>query len=121
MQRLGSAVAEQQPPVDPEFIALGVPAEIVVIVEDQNARSGAVRLAIKPRRRQSADAAADHDQIETLLDRAPGDVEGAALATDLMGDLERTGMAAPQTGQHRRIIAFGLRRAAGRAESGRRR
>ena len=39
LQRLGPAVTEQQPVADLEFVALGVSAEIIVVVEDQDARS----------------------------------------------------------------------------------
>ncbi len=105
LQRLGPAVTDQQPFADAEFVAFGVSSEIVVILEDQDAGLGTVRLAIKPRRRQAADAAADHDEIESLLDREAGDVIRLALATDLMGDLEGSGMAAAQAGQCRRIVA----------------
>jgi len=39
-----------------------------------------VRFAIKPRGRQSADAAADNYQVEILLDRETRDVKRSALA-----------------------------------------
>ena len=105
MQRFGSAIPEQQAIADPKFVALGVSAEIVVVLEDQDARRRAVGFAVEPRRGQSADAAADHDQIVILLDRQAGDIEGFALAADLMGDLEGSGMAAAQAGERRRIVA----------------
>src|SRR4029077_12882834 len=101
-------VPEQQPITNPKFITLGVPTEIVVIFENQDARRGAVRLAIEPCRRQAADAAADHHQIEILLNRETGDVKRPALAANLMGDLERSGMAAPKTGQGWWIITAGF-------------
>src|SRR5450755_2935766 len=85
-----------------------MPAEIVMVVEDQDARRGAVRFAIEPCSRQPADAAANHDQIEALVDCEARSVERLAFATDLMGNLERTGMASSQASQRRRIIAIGL-------------
>jgi len=108
LQRLSPTVPEQQTITHSKFIALGVSTEIVVIFENQDARRATVRLAIKPRRRQAADTAADHHQIETLLDREAGDVERLALAADLVRDLERSGMAAAKTSQGRWVVSAGL-------------
>src|SRR5579863_6560963 len=65
-----AAVDQLQPPVEGELVALGVAAEVVVIVEDQDARPGAGVLAIVMRRGQAADAAAHDDEI-VLLARLP--------------------------------------------------
>jgi hypothetical protein len=45
-----------------ELVALGVAAEVVVVVEDQDPRAGP-RGAVEMRRRQAADAAADDHQV----------------------------------------------------------
>ena len=102
-----------------ELVALRVAAEIVVIVEYQDAGGVAVDFAIEPRGRQAADAAAHHDQVDMLVDRQGGEVEGAALAADLMSDFKGSWMAAPQTGERRWIVEVG--RSGGPRRPGRRR
>ena len=42
--RLGAAVADEKVIADAKFVALGVSAEVVVIVEDENAGTSAGRL-----------------------------------------------------------------------------
>ena len=44
LDRFAPAVADDQAPIDAEFVALGVATEIVVIVENQNARAGSTRI-----------------------------------------------------------------------------
>jgi len=61
-ERLAAGVAEDRAPVELEFIALCVTAEVIVIVEDQYASIG-MFLAIEMGGRQSTDASANHDQI----------------------------------------------------------
>ena len=46
-----------------KFVALGVAAEIVVVFENEDARLAARGFAVEVRCRQSADAAANDDQI----------------------------------------------------------
>ena len=58
----GAAVQQVQAAVQTKLIALGMAAEIVVVIQDQNARPGP-RVAVKHGRRQPADAAANNDQI----------------------------------------------------------
>ena len=43
LQRFAAAVAEDQAAIEVELVALGVAAEIVVVVEDQDARLAARR------------------------------------------------------------------------------
>jgi hypothetical protein len=95
LYRLGATIAEEEASIDVKLVALRVAAEIVVIVEYQNAGGVAVDFAIEPRGRQAADAAAHHDQVDMLVDRQGGEVEGAALAADLMRDFKGSWMAAP--------------------------
>ena len=61
----GAAVHQVQLAAEVVLVALGVAAEIVVVVEDQDARAGP-RGAVEVRRRQAADAAADDDQVVGL-------------------------------------------------------
>src|SRR5262249_30800515 len=68
LDRLAAAVSDQGTPVDRELVALGVAAEIVVVIENEDTRKR-ISLAIEPRRGEAADAAADHDQVVILLDR----------------------------------------------------
>ena len=62
-----SAVDGQQPAVVTKLVAFGVPAEIVVIVENQHARVASGVLEEVVGRAQSADAAAHHHQIIGLV------------------------------------------------------
>src|SRR5580693_6815102 len=57
----GAAIREQQPALRAKLVALGVAAEIVVIVENQDARCGAGAGSIKVGRGEAADAAAYDD------------------------------------------------------------
>ncbi len=65
LDRLRPGVAEQQPIADAKLVAPGVPAEVVVVVEDEDARAREL-LAVKVRRGQPADAAAYDDQVVVL-------------------------------------------------------
>ena len=100
--------------VNGELVALGVAAEIVVVLEDQDLGRIAMRLAIEPRRGKAADAAANHDQIVFFLDRLAGKIELFAFARQAVRHLEGAGMAAAQPGQSRRVVAAPSLRAAGR-------
>ena len=64
--RLRAAVAQQQPVADAELAAARVAAEIVVVVEDQDARPRAA-LAIGPGRREPRQPGADDDEIVGFL------------------------------------------------------
>ncbi len=111
VDRQGPAVHQLQPAAGREFIALGVTADIVVVVEDQNAR-GLVSGAVEVRRREPADAAADDDQIVILAGR--GDRAGLRPEVGVaqrVGGLETARMIAAQSGQRRRIISGGILRA----------
>ncbi len=57
------AVGNPQLAARPELVALRVPAEIVVVVEDQDARVLVDARAIEVRGRETADPAADDDEV----------------------------------------------------------
>ena len=63
-KRSSKAVTERA--TNAELVALGMPAEIVVIVEDQNASLGAHCLAVVMCGSQAADTASNDDQIVSL-------------------------------------------------------
>ena len=89
-----------------ELVPLGVTAEIVMVVEHQDARACINSRTIEIGRRQPADPAAHDDQIVLLpgLDRTrPGFRIGAV--TQRMGGLEAAGMAAAHPRQGRWVIA----------------
>ena len=46
-----------------ELVPLGVTAEVVVVVEDEDPRLRALQLAVEVRRRESAYPATDDDQV----------------------------------------------------------
>jgi hypothetical protein len=77
-----------------KFVAFGMAAEIVVIVENENFRVG-LGLAVEIRGAQAADAAAHHHQIEFLA--GVGQMRGAVpeiAVAQFMRRFERAGMAA---------------------------
>jgi hypothetical protein len=104
LDRLAAAIADQCARPGGEFVALGVAAEIVVIVENENAGLRTDRATIEPCRGEAADAAADHDQIVSLFAWRIVDAEAPALAREGMRDFERAGMLAAQASQRRRIL-----------------
>ena len=69
IDRLAAAVADHQAAVEQELVALGVAAEIIVVVEHEDARGRPGGAAIEPGGRQSADAGANDDEVVALLDR----------------------------------------------------
>ncbi len=91
--------------VQVEFVAFGVAAEIVVIVEDEDA---ALRLAcaIEVGGGEAADAGADDDQV-VFLAGIGGGGPGFAVAQS-MSILEGTGVAAAHAGEQRRVVAEGV-------------
>jgi len=78
-----------------ELVALRVPAKVVVIVENENARRG-FALTIEISGLETADAAADDHEV-VGLGRARRLQREIAVA-ELVRQLERLRMAAPQTG-----------------------
>ena len=77
--------------------------EIIVIIQQQNARLG-VFFPIEPGRRQAADARPDHHQVVVFLDLEALDSEDLLFSTQLVRHVECTGVAAAQTTQGRRVI-----------------
>ena len=88
-----------------ELVALGMPAEVVVVFQDQDLRVTAPH-TIEMSGRKPADPATHHDQIIMLA--GIFDVRRVARGFSVaqrMGAFERPGVAAAQSGQQRRIIA----------------
>ncbi len=104
LQRLAAAVAEDGAPAGLEFVALGMAAEVVVVLDDEDARRG-VPFAIEPGGGEAADAAADHHQVVFLFDRQVVDIEGLLLPAHLVCDFEGAWMATAQAGERGRIVA----------------
>ena len=75
--RLAAAVPEHEAAVEGEFVALGVAAEIVVVVEDEDAGGWPGGAAVEPGGRKPADAGTDHDEIVALLDRRAAEPDSA--------------------------------------------
>jgi hypothetical protein len=63
LDRLSAAIAQQKSATCAKLVALGVPAKVIVVVEDQDARAVPRRLAIEVRGGKSADASAHHNQV----------------------------------------------------------
>src|SRR6516165_6677154 len=109
LERLGSAIAEQKTITGLEFIALGVTAKVVVIVQNENLRLGSRRFPKEVCRRKAADTAANDDQVVGLV-VGDGARELLAIAKGVR-HLPGTVMAAAQAVLGRRVvirILFGL-------------
>src|SRR5262249_14451282 len=100
---LAAAVADDGIAVDRELVAPRMAAEIVVVVEDEDARVVPRRAAIEPRRRKPADAAADHDEVVSFFNGEVVDRIATPLLSNRMRHLERTRMLPAQPGERRRI------------------
>jgi len=89
-----------------KFVAFGMPTEVVVIVQDQDARGGAGARAIEVGRRQTTDAASHDDQI-IGLPRIDGLARAFPKSTvaQRVRYLKRSGMTAAHTGERRRVVA----------------
>src|SRR6185369_2013841 len=118
VDRLAAAVADEQAPADGELVALGVAAEIIVVIEHKDARlrPGA---AIEMGGREPADAAANYDEVVAFLRLETAGRIMDWRAGDRMRGLEAADMLPAQARECRRR-AGGLRRNLHRGrESGR--
>ncbi len=87
-------------------------AEVVVVVEDEDARFSAASLAVEVGRGEAADASPNDDEVISfagVLGLANG-VPERAIAQGV-SRVEGTGMAAAHSGERRRIVGGGLLRA----------
>ncbi len=105
-----AAVHQRQAAAQCELIALGMAAEIVVIIENENARR-CVHGAVEVCSGEPADATANDDEIVDLI--RIGDL--AALGPEItiaqtVSALEASGMISPQTRQRRRIVSGSILR-----------
>src|SRR5258708_12201527 len=89
--------------VQVEFVAFGVTAEIVMIVENEDAAIGLGLCAVEVRGGEAADAAADDDQV-VFFARIRGGGRWYAVA-QCMSVLEGAGMTAAQAGEQRGVVA----------------
>ena len=113
IDRFAAAVADHETVIERELVALGMAAEIIVVVEDENARLRTCGAAKEPGRGHPADPATDHDEIVAFLDcalvnapaRPAGDLEGEAFAFARLRvcGLERTRVLSAQSGERGRI------------------
>jgi len=102
-----------------KLVALGVTAEIVVIVENKNPRVGAL-LAIKMRRRQAADAGAHDNEVVVLSRRSDfAGLKQELAVAQTMGGFESAWMTAAQPGQGWRIVSGQILRRLTVGQSGR--
>src|SRR5262249_59732296 len=99
----GAAVTDHETAIERELVALGMAAEIIVVVEDEDARGRPGGAAIEGGSRQSADARADDDEVVTLLERQPVEREALAFARLRMRGLERARVLSAQSGERGRI------------------
>src|SRR5262249_7366800 len=91
-------------------------AEVVVIVEDEDAGVWSGPLAIEPGGRQAADAATDDDKIVMFLGRNPLDRKRLAFAQCMRG-FERPRMMPAHSGEGRRIKRWLCRKLRGRRQT----
>ena len=108
-----SAIYERKRVAEAKLIALGVAAEVIVIVENEHATSLRCLGAIKMRRGKPTDAAA-HDNEIIFFARVRARTCALAV-TQCVRRLEGSGMAATHAGEQWRIVAGRiLRRGVGR-------
>jgi hypothetical protein len=86
-----------------EFVAFRVAAEVVVVLQDQDASVRAEALAVVVRRGQAADTAANDHEIVRFVEVRRGR-EGLALSGQRVRHFERAGVRATHAGAHRRVI-----------------
>ena len=101
IQIFAAAVGNQRFAVHREFVALGVPAEIVVVVHNQDFGLR-TRFAVGIGRGQAADAGADHHQIVAFA-RLLGHGDFAAAQGDAVRCGTGTVVVTAQAGERRRI------------------
>ena len=100
----GAAVHQVGAAVEPELVALGVAAEVVVVVEEQDAGVRARLLREVVRGGEPRDAGPHHHQVVRLSGVGRGPL--AALVGELVGDLERPVVGAAHPGAERRVIGL---------------
>ena len=98
----GAAVHQVGPAVEPELVAFRVAAEVIVVVEDQDAgiRSRLFREVV--RGGEPRDPGPHHHQVVRLADVGGGPL--AALVGELVRDLERPLVGAAHPGAERRVV-----------------
>jgi hypothetical protein len=95
-----------QLPAQMEFVAFGVTSEVVVVVQDQDACSRP-RVVPETRGGEAAYARTDNRKIENFAGFRGTRRGGPEVAVaEFVRVLKRSGMAAAQTGQQRRIVAW---------------
>ena len=109
------AVQEERAAAVGELVALGVAPEVVVVVENEDARAGAGRSQEEPGGGESAQPPADHHQVIALA--GVGGVGPGDPVPELVGHLEGARMAPAHPRACGRIVL--LRSAEGRAVEGR--
>ena len=103
---LRAAVPNKCTTVVLELVSLGVAAEIIVVVQNQNAFSRSKRLAPEIRRRESGDPCADNDEVVGLAGVVVewDDAElPIAAALDRREGRDRVRIVAAKSGQRGRI------------------
>ncbi len=109
LKRFADAIADQQAPIGGgKLVALGMAAEIAMIVQDQDAGLIAVLLPPEQSRRQTADPTANHNQIMVFLDLQGGDIDFHPVPQGV-GGVKSAGMAAAQTAISRDATLLGER------------
>ena len=102
---IGAAESQNRAAARAKFVALGVPAEIIVVLENQDARFVARGLAEIVRRGQSAEPSADDDQIVGFARvHGLGSTVPKSVVFDFVHGFERPGVIAAQAGPGGRIV-----------------
>ena len=100
-----AAVAQEQATRNLKFVALGVPAEVVMIIEDQDARARARLLAIEVGCRQTTDTAPHHYKIVGFASAFRiGSSAPESFVPQLVRDLEGTGVVPSHGRQRGRVV-----------------
>ncbi len=89
-----------------KLVAFGVPAEVVVVLEDQDAGIRPEALPVVIRSRQPADATADDNEVVGLV-KVGRRGEGLAVEHQCMCYLESSSMRSAHPGANRRVVCAG--------------
>ena len=100
-----AAVADEDPSLVAELVALGVASEVVVVVEDEDPALGAEDLPVEVGGSEAGQAAADDHQVMdvAILDVGPWPTRVVPVPRR-MRRLEGAGVAAAQAGERRRVV-----------------
>ena len=114
---MAAAVADEQALVDRELVALGLTAEVVERIENEDTGVGPDSAPIEPGSGKPADSPANHDEVIAFFDRKVIDRIAPIPGCKPVRDRERAGVLAAQPGEPRGVARRIRRDLLGRRQS----